>query len=156
MESQYHKPHQITIVKDVGIEGHWSYFDKPGGIGGLLQNHLLRILTFLAMNRPSNLEAKSIHNEKIKILKRFTHYQQRCDQTVRGQYTTGYLKGKEVPGYLEEEGTNTESTTENFVAVVDIDQLALGQRTVLPTYETDAIQTHRDCSQLQTTAAQYF
>ncbi len=115
---------QITVGEEVGIEGRWDYFDKTGQLRDMLQNHLLQILTFIAMEPPVNLEAASIHNEKIKVLKalRPITTQNVEEKTVRGQYTKGYIKGKEVPGYLEEEGANTESTTESFVALrVDID-----------------------------------
>lgn len=115
---------QITVAEEVGIEGRWEYFDKTGQLRDMLQNHLLQILTFIAMEPPVNLEAESIHNEKIKVLKALrpiTTGNVR-EKTVRGQYTAGYLKGSAVPGYLEEEGANTESTTESFVALrVDID-----------------------------------
>ena len=115
---------QITVAEEVGIEGRWEYFDKTGQLRDMLQNHLLQILTFIAMEPPVNLEAESIHNEKIKVLKalRPITASNVREKTVRGQYTAGYLKGNAVPGYLEEEGADTESTTESFVALrVDID-----------------------------------
>ncbi|ASF46791.1 glucose-6-phosphate dehydrogenase [Methylovulum psychrotolerans] len=115
---------QITVAEEVGIEGRWEYFDKTGQLRDMVQNHLLQILTFIAMEPPVNLEAESIHNEKIKVLKalRPITVNNVEEKTVRGQYTSGYLKGNAVPGYLEEEGANTESTTESFVALrVDID-----------------------------------
>ncbi|PPD42181.1 MAG: glucose-6-phosphate dehydrogenase [Methylobacter sp.] len=115
---------QITVAEEVGIEGRWDYFDKTGQLRDMVQNHLLQILTFIAMEPPVNLEAESIHNEKIKVLKalRPITLNNVEEKTVRGQYSAGYLKGKAVPGYLEEEGANTESTTESFVALrVDID-----------------------------------
>ncbi len=115
---------QITVAEEVGIEGRWEYFDKTGQLRDMVQNHLLQILTFIAMEPPVNLEAESIHNEKIKVLKALRPITENNveQNTVRGQYTNGYLKGKAVPGYLEEEGANTDSTTESFVALrVDID-----------------------------------
>lgn len=115
---------QITVAEEVGIEGRWEYFDQTGQLRDMLQNHLLQILTFIAMEPPVNLEAKSIRREKIKILEalRPITTSNASEKTVRGQYKTGFLKGKEVPGYLEEEGANTGSTTESFVALrVDID-----------------------------------
>ncbi|MGZ8136176.1 MAG: glucose-6-phosphate dehydrogenase [Methylococcaceae bacterium] len=115
---------QVTVAEEVGIEGRWDYFDKTGQLRDMLQNHLLQILTFIAMEPPVNLEAESIHNEKIKVLKalRPITINNVEEKTVRGQYTAGYIKGTTVPGYLEEEGANTESTTESFVALrVDID-----------------------------------
>ena len=115
---------QITVGEDIGIEGRWEYFDKTGQLRDMLQNHLLQILTFIAMEPPTNLSAESIHAEKIKILKALRPITPRNvdEKTVRGQYTSGHIKGQSVPGYLEEEGANTQSTTETFVAVrVDID-----------------------------------
>jgi glucose-6-phosphate 1-dehydrogenase len=115
---------QITVAEDIGIEGRWEYFDKTGQLRDMVQNHLLQILTFIAMEPPVNLEAESIHNEKIKVLKalRPITIKNVDEKTVRGQYSAGYINRKPVPGYLEEEGANTESTAESFVAIrVDID-----------------------------------
>lgn len=115
---------QITVAEEVGIEGRWEYFDQTGQLRDMLQNHLLQILTFIAMEPPVNLEAKSIRREKIKILEalRPITAETVAEKAVRGQYSSGFLKGKEVPSYLDEEGANTESTTESFVALrVDID-----------------------------------
>jgi glucose-6-phosphate 1-dehydrogenase len=115
---------QITVAEDIGIEGRWEYFDKTGQLRDMVQNHLLQILTFIAMEPPANLEAESIHNEKIKVLKalRPITIKNVDEKTVRGQYSAGFVKRSPVPGYLEEEGANVDSTTESFVAIrVDID-----------------------------------
>jgi glucose-6-phosphate 1-dehydrogenase len=115
---------QITVAEEVGIEGRWDYFDHTGQLRDMVQNHLLQILTFTAMEPPANLEADSIHSEKIKVLKalRPITINNVEEKTVRGQYTAGYMRSSAVPGYLEEEGANTESATESFVALrVDID-----------------------------------
>ena len=115
---------QITVAEEVGIEGRWEYFDQTGQLRDMVQNHLLQILTFVAMEPPVNLKAQSIHNEKIKVLNalRPITLANVNETTVRGQYTDGFQKGTAVPGYLNEEGANTQSTTESFVALrVDID-----------------------------------
>ncbi len=115
---------QITVAEEVGIEGRWDYFDHTGQLRDMVQNHLLQILTFTAMEPPANLEADSIHSEKIKVLKALRPITTNNvdEKTVRGQYTAGYMTGTAVPGYLDEEGANTESATESFVALrVDID-----------------------------------
>jgi glucose-6-phosphate 1-dehydrogenase len=115
---------QITVAEEVGIEGRWEYFDHTGQLRDMVQNHLLQILTFVAMEPPVNLNSQSIHTEKIKVLNalRPITVDNINEKTVRGQYTHGSQQGKEVPGYLEEEGANTQSTTESFVALrVDID-----------------------------------
>lgn len=115
---------QITVAEEVGIEGRWEYFDQTGQLRDMVQNHLLQILTFVAMEPPVNLKAQSIHNEKIKVLKalRPITADNVHEKTVRGQYTHGIQKDVATPGYLEEDGANTRSTTESFVALrVDID-----------------------------------
>ena len=115
---------QITVAEEVGIEGRWGYFDSSGQMRDMVQNHLLQILTFIAMEPPVNLSSDSIRNEKLKVLKalRPITADNVEETTVRGQYTAGFLKGGPVPGYLEEDDAHAHSTTETFVAIrVDID-----------------------------------
>ncbi|NOT85312.1 MAG: glucose-6-phosphate dehydrogenase [Methylococcaceae bacterium] len=115
---------QITVAEEIGIEGRWDYFDKAGQCRDMLQNHLLQILTFVAMEPPANLEARSIHQEKIKVLQALRPITDTTVEknTVRGQYAKGSIHDKNVPGYLEEAAANTVSATETFVAMrVDID-----------------------------------
>lgn len=115
---------QISVSESVGIEGRWGYFDEAGQMRDMVQNHLLQVLSLIAMEPPTTLDADSIRDEKLKVLKALrpinaTNYQQ---STVRGQYVNGFVKGTEVPGYLEEPDANTESQTETFVALkVEID-----------------------------------
>lgn len=115
---------QITVAEEVGIEGRWGYFDKAGQMRDMIQNHLLQILTMIAMSPPADLSTDRIRDEKVKVLRslrRINHSNVR-DTTVRGQYTAGFVQGKKVPGYLEEEGANKTSNTETFVSIrVDID-----------------------------------
>ncbi|GLS84376.1 glucose-6-phosphate dehydrogenase [Paraferrimonas haliotis] len=115
---------QISVAEEVGIEGRWGYFDKAGQMRDMIQNHLLQVLTLVAMDPPVNLDADSIRDEKVKVLKSLRRINENNihDKTVRGQYTKGFLQGNEVPGYLEEEGANQASNSETFVALrVDID-----------------------------------
>ncbi|MBT0586562.1 glucose-6-phosphate dehydrogenase [Alteromonas oceanisediminis] len=115
---------QISVAESVGIEGRWGYFDEAGQMRDMVQNHLLQVLSLIAMEPPTTLDADSIRDEKLKVLKALrpinsTNYQK---STVRGQYINGFVKGTEVPGYLEEPDANTESSTETFVALkVEID-----------------------------------
>ena len=115
---------QITVAEEVGIEGRWGYFDKAGQMRDMIQNHLLQVLTMIAMSPPSDLSADAIRDEKVKVLRSLRRIDQTNvrEKTVRGQYTAGFVQGKKVPGYLEEEGANKQSATETFVAIrVDID-----------------------------------
>jgi glucose-6-phosphate 1-dehydrogenase len=115
---------QITVAEEVGIEGRWGYFDQSGQLRDMVQNHLMQILTLVAMEPPANMDGDSIRNEKLKVLKalRPIPADNVDDKTVRGQYAAGFIQGKPVPGYLAEEGGNPKSATETFVAIkVDID-----------------------------------
>lgn len=115
---------QITVAEEVGIEGRWGYFDQAGQMRDMVQNHLLQILTMVAMSPPADLTSDRIRDEKVKVLRslrRIDHTNVR-EKAVRGQYTAGFVQGNKVPGYLEEEGANKQSSTETFVALrVDID-----------------------------------
>lgn len=110
---------QISVAESVGIEGRWGYFDDAGQMRDMVQNHLLQVLTLIAMEPPATLDADSIRDEKLKVLKalRPINSSNISETTVRGQYTSGFVKGEEVPGYLEEPDANTESQTETFVAI---------------------------------------
>ena len=115
---------QITVAEEVGIEGRWGYFDQSGQLRDMVQNHLMQILTLVAMEPPVNMDGDSIRNEKLKVLKALRPItRDNADEvTVRGQYSAGFIKGNPVPGYTEEEDGNPVSTTESFVAIrVDID-----------------------------------
>jgi glucose-6-phosphate 1-dehydrogenase len=115
---------QITVAEEVGIEGRWGYFDESGQTRDMVQNHLMQILTLVAMEPPVNMDGDSIRNEKLKVLKALRPITVDTveEKTVRGQYISGFIKGQAVPGYLEEDGGNPKSTTESFVALrVDID-----------------------------------
>lgn len=110
---------QITVAESVGIEGRWGFYDDAGQMRDMVQNHLLQILSLLAMEPPADLSAESIRAEKLKVVKALTpiNHLNVKDKTVRGQYTDGFLAGEKVPGYLNEEGANKNSNTESFVAI---------------------------------------
>ena len=110
---------QITVAESVGIEGRWGFYDEAGQMRDMIQNHLLQILSLLAMEPPADLSAESIRAEKLKAVKALCPIDRSNikEKAVRGQYSDGFLNGVAVPGYLNEEGANTESNTETFVAV---------------------------------------
>ena len=108
---QYVDHVQITVAESIGIEGRAAFYEQAGATRDVLQNHLLQLLALTAMEPPIDFDADAVRNEKAKVL-RATE----VDDVVRGQYGRGYIEGKEVPGYREEEGIDPESTTETFVA----------------------------------------
>ncbi|SDT90084.1 glucose-6-phosphate dehydrogenase [Halopseudomonas salegens] len=118
--NQNHISHvEITVAETVGIEGRWGYFDQAGQLRDMIQNHLMQLLCLIAMDPPPDLSANSIRDEKVKVLKSLVPIssEKLKDNLVLGQYRAGNLQGTTVPGYLEEEGANSESTTETFVAL---------------------------------------
>lgn len=110
---------QITVAESVGIEGRWGFYDEAGQMRDMIQNHLLQILSLLAMEPPADLSAESIRAEKLKAVKALSPINRTNvkEKTVRGQYADGYLNGVAVPGYLNEEGAIANSKTETFVAI---------------------------------------
>ena len=111
---------QITVAEVVGIEGRWSYYDKVGQLRDMVQNHLMQLLCLVAMEPPNSLEAESIRDEKVKIVKALRRIDATSvkDHVVRGQYSQGWSQGKSVVGYMEEEGCEGDSSnTETFVAI---------------------------------------
>jgi glucose-6-phosphate 1-dehydrogenase len=111
---------QITVAEDLGMEsGRGGYYDTTGALRDMLQNHMLQILSFIAMEPPSSLEASSIRSQKVNVL-RSLHAPDLEDvsrHTVRARYTAGTIGTKAVPGYLQEEGIAADSDTESYVAV---------------------------------------
>ena len=110
---------EITVAEKVGVTGRGGYYDRSGAMRDMVQSHLLQLLALVAMEPPADLEAESVRNEKLKVLrslKPITAQQVECD-TVRGQYSAGVIDGEEVIGYLQEDGIPADSTTESFVAI---------------------------------------
>lgn len=109
---------QITVAETVGVERRWSYYDSYGALRDIVQNHLLQLLCLIAMEPPSDLEADSVRDEKVKVLRSLrpigAHEVER--ETVRGQYRKGFTEAGAVPGYCEETGGGA-SNTETFVAL---------------------------------------
>lgn len=115
---------QISVAEEVGVEGRWGYYDEAGQMRDMVQNHLLQLLSLIAMEPPVSLNADSIRDEKLKVLKalRPITINDIQEHTVRGQYIKGFIGDTAVPGYLDEDQARKESTTETFVALkVNID-----------------------------------
>lgn len=96
---------EITIAEELGVERRGEFYDQTGALRDMLQNHLLQLLCFTAMEPPASLGDNDVRNAKLGVLhalKPFNAYSVRAD-VVRGQYTAGRIRGEAVHGYLEEE-----------------------------------------------------
>jgi glucose-6-phosphate 1-dehydrogenase len=110
---------QITAAEDLGIEGRAGYYDHAGALRDLVQNHMLQLMSLLAMEPPVAFDADRVRNEKAKVLEAIVPptVEQVPEMAVRAQYGPGTVGGKQVPGYLEEEGVPSDSRTETFAAL---------------------------------------
>ncbi|MBF2003106.1 MAG: glucose-6-phosphate dehydrogenase [Synechococcales cyanobacterium C42_A2020_086] len=110
---------QITVAETVGLEGRAGYYETAGALRDMVQNHLMQLFCLTAMEPPNSLEADSIRNEKVKVLQatRLADLDRLDLSAVRGQYTKGWMGGKPVPAYREEEGASPESTTATYAAL---------------------------------------
>jgi glucose-6-phosphate 1-dehydrogenase len=108
---------EITVAETIGAGGRAGYYDRAGALRDMVQNHLLQLLCLVAMEPPFDLEADTVRDEKIKVLRalRPITAQSVRQVSVRGQYGPGASNGEAVPGYAEELGRPTGAET--FAAV---------------------------------------
>ena len=110
---------QISVTEQLGVGDRSGYYDGAGALRDMIQNHLLQLLCLVAMEPPMDFTADEVRNRKVDVLRamrRFTPEEVR-ESAVRGQYGSGWIEGKEVPGYREEKDANPSSNTETFAAV---------------------------------------
>src|SRR3954453_4625083 len=108
---------QITVAETVGVEGRGDYYDGSGALRDMVQNHMLQLLSLVAMEPPTNFDATAVRDEKVKVLRSLRPITAADVEahSVTGQYTKGAIDGVPVPGYAEEIGHD--SQTETFVAL---------------------------------------
>jgi glucose-6-phosphate 1-dehydrogenase len=110
---------QITAAETVGLEGRGGYYDGSGALRDMIQNHLLQVLTVVAMERPSSLDADALRDEKVRVLTSLKPLDRNnlAANVARGQYVRGTTRGQSVPAYREELPDEAPSNTETFVAL---------------------------------------
>lgn len=110
---------QITVAESIGVEGRGEYFLNVGALRDMVQNHLLQVLSLVAMEPPATLEPNDLRDEKVKVLRCLRKIDQDyvSKHTVRGYYASGAIDDKVVPGFKDELETNEEIDTETYVAI---------------------------------------
>ena len=110
---------QITVAEDIGVEGRGGYYAKTGALRDMVQNHVLQVLSIVAMEPPASLRPTDIRDEKMKVLRALEPMTPANvkDHTVRGRYAAGAVNGQAVNGFLEEAEYQDADATETFVAV---------------------------------------
>jgi glucose-6-phosphate 1-dehydrogenase len=110
---------QISVAETVGVGSRAGYYDQAGIVRDIFQNHILQILTLVAMEPPIAFEADAIRDEKVKVLRalRPIKLEESAAHTVRAQYGAGNIDGQLVPGYCEEPGVAPDSQTPTYAAI---------------------------------------
>jgi glucose-6-phosphate 1-dehydrogenase len=106
---------QITAAETLGIEGRGPFYEKAGALRDVVQNHVMELLSFVAMEPPSSFGADAVRREKVKVWRAIPPIP--ILNAVRGQYGPGIVEGQHVAGYRDEERVNPESGTETYAAV---------------------------------------
>ena len=95
---------QVTMAESIGVEGRGSFYEGVGAIRDVFQNHLLQVVSLLAMEPPADPDSSFLQDEKAKVLAAMEPIDPSC--MVRGQYI----------GYREEPGVDPHSDVETYVA----------------------------------------
>ena len=110
---------QISVTEQLGVADRGGYYEEAGAMRDMVQNHILQLLCLVAMEPPVSFQADEVRNRKVDVLhamRKFTAEEIKR-HAVRGQYGKGWVEGKEVVGYRDEESVNPESNTETFAAI---------------------------------------
>ena len=110
---------QITVAETLGIGGRADYYDNAGALRDVMQNHMMQLLTLVAMESPASFSAEDIKDKKIKVLKSVRKFgkSKAAKIAVTGQYAGGSIGGKDVASYREEYGISKDSATETYMAL---------------------------------------
>lgn len=110
---------EITSAENIGVEDRGGYYEHSGALRDMLQNHLLQLVGFVAMEPPVVMKADAIRNEIVKVFQSLRPFQENevAEHVIRGQYISSTIAGEKVRGYREESRVEPDSRTETFVAM---------------------------------------
>jgi len=106
---------EITAAESIGIEGRGPFYEQAGALRDVIQNHVMELLSFVAMEPPISFGADAVRTEKLKVWRAIQPIHPA--DTVRGQYGPGLVDGKAVVGYRQEERVHPRSQTETYAAL---------------------------------------
>ncbi|PID58948.1 glucose-6-phosphate dehydrogenase [candidate division KSB3 bacterium] len=109
---------QITVAESLGVEHRAGYYEQSGQLRDMFQNHMLQMLSLVAMEAPTSFDADRVRDEKVKLLRSIKPFplDKLSRWIVRGQYGPGRINGVDLPGYRQEPGVDPNSRIETFVA----------------------------------------
>ena len=110
---------EISASETLGVENRGKYYDGAGALRDMIQNHLMQLMAFTAMESPSVFDPEPIRDEIVKVFRAIRRYTpaEIGRNVLRAQYTGCEIDGQYVPGYREEKNVAPDSTTETFVAM---------------------------------------
>ncbi|HUD01660.1 MAG TPA: glucose-6-phosphate dehydrogenase [Rhabdochlamydiaceae bacterium] len=106
---------QITVAEDIGIGTRGKFYENAGQLRDMVQNHVMQLLSLVAMEPPVSLEADAIRDQKVKALESIRPL--KIEEVVRGQYGPGLVNGVEAVGYRQEPDVNPQSNIETYLAL---------------------------------------
>lgn len=110
---------EISAAETLGVQDRGGYYDTSGALRDMVQNHLMQLVSFIAMEPPVVIEANAVRNEKVKLFNSIRRIKEGevADYVIRGQYLASEIDGDNLKGYRDEKGVNPESKTETYVAI---------------------------------------
>lgn len=110
---------EVTAAESIGVENRGGYYDQTGALKDMVQNHLLQMLSIVAMEPPTEISSKAIRNEKLKVFQSLRPMKDDdlVRNVIRGQYLAANVRGVHHKGYREEKGVDPDSRTETYVAI---------------------------------------
>ncbi|MGC1632830.1 MAG: glucose-6-phosphate dehydrogenase [Gelidibacter sp.] len=123
MEPLWNRNHvehvQISVTEQIGVGTRGKYFESAGVLRDMIQNHLLQLLCIISMEPPINFDADEVRDRKVDVLKAMRKIiPGKVDvMSARGQYSSGWIEGKEVVGYREEKNVDPDSNTDTYAAL---------------------------------------
>lgn len=110
---------QITVAETLGVELRGAYYEHAGALRDMVPNHILQMLSLIAMEPPISFAAEYIGDEKTKVLHavQMLSPEQVLQRAVRGQYDSGKINNVDMPAYRSEKNISPESSTETYIAL---------------------------------------
>ncbi len=116
---QYIDHVQFTVAETVGVEKRGNYFETSGIARDIIQNHMLQLVSLLAMEPPVAFEAEAVRDEKVKVLRALREFPRGREEelAVRGQYTEGSVLGEKSDAYRAEPNVSPTSRVETYAGM---------------------------------------
>jgi len=116
---QYIDHVQVTVAESIGVEKRGPYFETAGISRDIIQNHMLQLVSLIAMEPPVAFEADAVRDEKVKVLRALREFPRghETDVAVRGQYTDGSVLGEKAIAYRKEVNVDPNSQVETYAAL---------------------------------------